>query len=98
MTTRYEPNPLFEEEVQTQVEFRKGMYAINKGVAAAVIAVAPEHTGYYKGHVRAVAGGVAVRDSYWHWIEFGSIHNPVRAPLRRGVRAAGLRYVPHPKP
>jgi hypothetical protein len=98
MTQPYEPNPLFEEEVQTQVEFRKGMYEINKGVAAAVIAVAPEHTGFYKGHIRAVEDGVVARDSFWHWIEFGSVHNHPRAPLRRGVRAAGLRFVPLPKP
>lgn len=27
-----------------------------------------------------------------HWIEFGSVNNPVSAPLRRGVIAAGFRF------
>jgi hypothetical protein len=27
-----------------------------------------------------------------HWIEFGSVNNPVSAPLRRGAQAAGLRF------
>ena len=27
-----------------------------------------------------------------HWIEFGSVHNPPYAPLRRATEAAGLRF------
>jgi hypothetical protein len=33
-----------------------------------------------------------------HLIEWGSINNPPHAPLRRAVRAAGLKFVPLPKP
>lgn len=34
----------------------------------------------------------------WHLQEFGSTRNVVQAPLRRGVLAAGLRFLPHPPP
>jgi hypothetical protein len=27
-----------------------------------------------------------------HWIEFGSVNNPISAPLRRGVTAVGLKF------
>lgn len=30
-------------------------------------------------------------DNFWHLIEFGSVNNQAHAPLRRGIRAAGLR-------
>jgi hypothetical protein len=32
-----------------------------------------------------------------HWVEWGSANNPPWAPLRRGVRAAGLRLEEQPK-
>lgn len=98
MTLRYRPNPFFEEEVRTQPRFQRGLRSIAKAVAAFVIAAAPERTGYYKEHVKAVGAGVEADDSYWHWIEFGSVNNTPQAPLRRGFRAAGLRLVVYPKP
>lgn len=98
MRVRYRPNPLFEEEIRAQPEHQKGMRTITKGVAKSVRAVAPERTGYYKRRVRAEGTKVRARDPFWHLIEFGSIHNAVFAPLRRGVRAAGLRFVQRPKP
>lgn len=36
-------------------------------------------------------------DHAGHLLEWGSINNPPHAPLRRGVLAAGLRFVPLPK-
>jgi len=36
-------------------------------------------------------------DFAWHLTEFGSVNNPAYAPLRRGVRRAGLRLEEDPK-
>jgi hypothetical protein len=95
---RYEPNPLFHKEVEAEIEFRLGIRGIAQAVAKLVQAAAPFRTGYYKLHVKALADGVVADDSFWHWIEFGSVHNTPRAPMRRGFRAAGLRLVVNPKP
>lgn len=39
-------------------------------------------------------GRVEVRSSFWHLVEFGSINNPARAPLRRSLEVVlGLRNV-----
>lgn len=95
---RYEPNPFFEKEIEAQPEHKAGIHEIAKVVARLVQTAAPFRTGYYKRHVLALARGVVADDPYWHWIEFGSVNNQPRAPLRRGFRAAGLRLVVYPKP
>jgi len=98
MNVRYRPNPAFEEEIRAQPQHEKGMRTITKGVAKAVRNVAPERTGYYKRRVKADGTKVRARDVFWHLVEFGSIRNPPYGPLRRGVIAAGLRFVRRPKP
>jgi hypothetical protein len=98
MTRPYEPNPLFEEEVQTQAEFQKGMRSITKGVAASVRAVSPHQTGYYERRIKAKGTRVIAGDPFWHLVELGSANNVPYRPLTRGVRAAGLRFVLLPKP
>lgn len=44
--------------------------------------------------------GVYLVNTDWaaHLMEFGSVKNPVHAPLRRGAAAAGLRVEESPKP
>ena len=37
-------------------------------------------------------------DPFFHLTEFGSVNNPTYAPLRRGVRRAGLRLEEDDKP
>ncbi|HYJ21630.1 MAG TPA: hypothetical protein VEW07_06380 [Solirubrobacterales bacterium] len=97
---RYVPNPLFEEEVREQPQHEKGMRTITKGVAKAVRTAARpfRNTGYYERRVRVKAQSVVASDFAWHWVEFGSVHNPPYAPFRRGLRAAGIRLVMDPKP
>lgn len=103
----YVPNPLFEEEVEKELEFKEGIWATSKKIAALVKAFAPVREakfkrrlppGVYKRRIKALTTGVMADDPYWHWIEFGSVHNTPKAPMRRGFRAAGLRLVVHPKP
>lgn len=96
---RYVPNPVFEEAVRAQPQHEKGMRTITKRTAASVWAVAPHRTGYYKRHVKARGTLIVVSDRWaWHLIEFGSVNNRPYRPLARGVRAAGLGFVPAPKP
>jgi hypothetical protein len=95
---RYRPNPLFEEEVRAQAEHQRGMRKITKGVAASVRVAAPHVTGYYERRVKAQGTRVRALDVFWHLVEFGSANNRPYGPLRRGVRAAGLRFVRRPKP
>lgn len=95
---RYVPNPAFEQGVRSQAEHQKGMHSITKGVARHVRAVAPHKTGYYKRKVSVRGTRIRTLDVFWHLVEFGSVNNPAYSPLRRGVRAAGLRLVVHPRP
>lgn len=97
---RFKPNPLFQEHLARDPEFRKAIAA---------------HAERARGHAQAMAradgapwmrrgsadtivvstDGDEVRlvntDHAGHLMEWGSANNPPHAPLRRGVRAAGLR-------
>jgi hypothetical protein len=95
---RYRANPLFEKEVEAQLEHQRGMRKITREVAGVVSAVSPHKTGYYARHVKARGDRVVATDYFWFLVEFGSQNNVPYAPLRRGVRAAGLRLVATPKP
>lgn len=73
--------------------------ALVKAAEAAVLnakLLAPKRTGAYaKGiKVKQVRGKVyvAATDFKSHWIEWGSVNNTPSAPVRRGVRAAGLKF------
>jgi hypothetical protein len=94
----YVPNPLFEEEVQVQPQHQRGMRRITEVVAEAVRMLAPHKTGYYERRVRAVGTKIRTLDVFWHLVEYGSKNSPAYAPLRRGIRAAGLHFRPRPKP
>lgn len=95
---RYVPNPAFTTEVQEQPQHVKGMRTITKAAAKVVRRVAPHRTGYYERHVRARAQAIQATDPFWHIVEWGSVNSRPYAPLRRGLRAAGIRLVMDPKP
>lgn len=98
MPVRYEPNLAYKGGIEKQDDFIVGRYRIAKRIAEIAQAFAPVHTGYYKAHIIASAAAVGADDPYYHWIEWGSVHNKPKAPLRRAFRAAGLRLVMLPKP
>lgn len=55
-----------------------------------------DFVGYYgrfKVRVHRLSATVGNTDIAAHLIEFGSVNNPPYSPLRRGVTAAGLRFV-----
>lgn len=97
-TVKYVPNPLFEDEVQQQPIHDKGMRSITKKVANAVRMVSPHKTGYYQRRIKAKGQRVYAMDVFGHLVEWGSRNNPPYSPLRRGVRAAGLKFKSLPKP
>lgn len=92
---RYEPNRAAEPEIAaypgTQAVLRTAA-----GVARIEIrAAAPHKTGYYRRHLSARGTRVLIGDPFWHLVEFGSVNNPPYAPVRRGIRAAGLTFIDH---
>lgn len=96
-TVRFRPQPGFRQQLEASPTAR----AVVEGIAQqlvkpAVEAIAPRgKSGQYHESIVVVRDGdtvgVGSTDWAWHWVEFGSVNNPAYAPLRRGVRAAGLR-------
>jgi len=103
---RYEPNPFYEVGIEAQPQYLKGRYAIVKEIARLAKAFAPvrrtklkrrQPPGVYKRRIKATPEGLIVPDPFRHWIEFGSVNQAPKAPIRRAVRAAGLHLVVLPK-
>ena len=97
MSTRFVRNPGFERELRASPGVQAFMNAATVAAADEVREKAPHATGYYKRRVRAQGDRVVTLDPFWHLVEFGSANNPTYAPLRRGIRAAGLRLAESPK-
>ena len=106
MPIRYEPNPFYEVGIEKQEQFIRGRHSIVKEITRLAKLFAPVRDprykrrllpGVYKRRLRAGADRIEAPDPYWHWIEFGSVNNVPKAPIRRAVRAAGLRLVVLPK-
>ena len=96
----FRPAPGFATRIERTAAAEAAAYAIaSRVVRPAVEAVAPRgpgpRGGAYRGSITVVRenGLVAVisTDPFAHLVEWGSVNNPAYAPLRRGVRAAGLR-------
>lgn len=94
---RFRPNPNFKREVEREVEFRQALMIPAR--AAAALANALGHRIMPKGKgptikVEADLDGVRIVNHAYgsHIDEYGSANNPAYAPLRRGVRAAGLKF------
>lgn len=97
---RFRPEPIkkIALSVSRQPRYRRAIGDEAERVASLVRAMSPVRTGYYLRRVRAVGSRVHTYDVFWHLVEYGSIHNPPYAPLRRGVIASGLRFRPDPRP
>lgn len=90
-------NPTAEELLKHTAEMAAHLkYAAEKGADAAK-AVAPVRTGDYRDSIEADSSAsegkarVLATDFKAQWIEFGTIHTPTFAPLRRGAESAGLK-------
>lgn len=86
----------FERELRRSGEFEKAMREQAERVKRRAEQASPTGgTGGYARRFTVTVGGETPRvgntDIAAHLVEFGSVNNPPYAPLRRGVRAAGLR-------
>ncbi len=95
MTRNFRPRRTFAKELRGQPEFRAVLAATARELEGAIVFFAGTfaETGHYARSVTARGNRVELRDIAWHIIEYGSVKNPPYAPVRRAVRAAGLRFV-----
>lgn len=97
----FRPSPHFEHALKGQREHRAALREAASAVKSRAIAFAPHRTGAYRDWFVIVHEDGEVRlgntDFGGHWVEWGSANNPPYAPLRRAVRAAGLRLEETPK-
>lgn len=96
--TRFVANPDFQRELKSEPPYKRGVGAIAVRVEDAIeLAALPfRDTGNYMKRVEAryINGEffVEVERHFGHLMEFGSINNAPQANIRRGVKAAGLRF------
>lgn len=91
MRRGFRPNPRLAEQLKATPEYQAAMAATAQRVAGMARDSAPHQTGRYAGSVTTQDNVVGSTDPFAHLVEFGSANNPPYAPLRRAVRAAGLR-------
>lgn len=92
MPAFFRPNPRFKQEMANDPGVHDQLR--KRATRAISIAQATTHrkfaTGFYVEDTETgVRGGTT--NPFFHLDEWGSIHNPPRAPLRRAVRATGAR-------
>jgi hypothetical protein len=96
--SRYVPNPRLAAELAAAPEIHRARVDAARQAAEHAQRLSPRGPGrgpHFADSLRVADDGDDVRvestDPFAHIIEFGSVNNPPYAPLRRGVRAAGLR-------
>lgn len=91
----FRPNSRARAQLERDPAYRQLRRHAARAAAGAARAIAPVgRTGDYQDSIddREYGDEVVVEstDPFAHLVEFGSVNNPAYAPLRRGVRAAGL--------
>lgn len=98
---RFVPDPRGMADVAVMAPMRTHMATTAEKYRAGVTANYPKNTGRQAGQVATGETGtdragayatVTTTSSKWHWVEFGTIHQPPRAPWRRTATALGLRW------
>jgi hypothetical protein len=105
MSGKFIPNPKFEDEIRRQPAHRQALVESADVVRVHASRFAEQaHAPWMKSQSKTMqvvtdADDVAVvnTDHGGHLMEWGSKNNPAHAPLRRAVRAAGLRFESSPK-
>lgn len=97
----FRPNPRLAEQLRAQPKFQAAMRAVAEPARAAAEQFARAAGGPWmkrksaKGlivvDITADGARITNTDHGGHLAEYGSRNNPPHAPLRRGVRAAGLK-------
>lgn len=96
MPSYFRKNPGFNQELSSEAGYKEALAVAAKPAEAAAKSFAPVRTGAYRDSIHVVIDSKGVRldasDFKAHWVEWGSANNSPSAPLRRGVRAAGLKF------
>lgn len=92
---RFRPNPAFERQYRNTPEFRQFIAGQTRIVASSIVFAAFPYrdSGNYIDRIQAHASRVELEKHFAHIMEYGSVNNPPQANARRGVIAAGLRFV-----
>lgn len=93
----FTPNPFFEGELLRSGMLDDDLMEAAEAIASAARGLAPVDEGDYRDSITAevgqgdkgVEGNVFSEDYKAGFVEFGTIHNPAYAPLRRGAEQAG---------
>jgi hypothetical protein len=87
----FRPNPRFINDLKKEPGVKADLAAAAKTVAGIARGITP----HAPGSITTDTGGDTVTvgsdDPFFHLVEWGSVNNPPYAPIRRAVRAAGLR-------
>lgn len=102
MSVRFKRNRRMDEQLKARPQYGAALEQLAQPAAQAARMIAPKRTRRgYATTIRVQRAGLEVRlistDPFAHLVEWGSANNPPYAPLRRGVRAAGLRLIEHTK-
>lgn len=93
--SRWIPNAAAEAELRRDPGIHAQVVSAARSAERIARVSAPRTSGSYAGSIFVDNDGervvLASNDPGAVWIEVGSVNNPAFAPLRRGVRAAGLR-------
>lgn len=97
------PNPKLALEVERQALFQATMKEAAESCLSLAENIAPRgSTGHYSEAFEIVQVGNQWRlqnnDFAAHWVEWGSVHQPPQAILRRAVTGVGLHLDESPKP
>lgn len=91
----FRKNPALEAEILALPGTHAALEEAGRAVARVARSLAPNGSGGYRRSIKvdrdANSTIVYTTDIAGHLVEFGSAKNPAYAPLRRAVRAAGLR-------
>lgn len=97
MATKFVPNPAAPELLKRTPQMAAKLKHSADEAAEAARGLAPVRTGDYRDSIEGQSlpsegkARVVAKDFKSIWLEFGTIHTPTFATLRRGVEAAGLR-------
>ena len=84
-------NPRFIEELKAEPGVRDELRSKASGVAGAAAGITPHAPGSFTVSDDGQTISVGSDDPFMHLVEWGSVNNSPYAPLRRAVRAEGLR-------
>ncbi len=95
---KYVPNPMVVPELERSLMMGVALETVAKAAAEKARGIAPVATDAY---AQSIEGGKVLEGAWrgrvmsadWkaNWIEFGTIHEPAHATLRKGCEALGLR-------